>query len=120
MAQNGLMKDPKGVSCASLGDVGDAFVAEAEKEPQVLTCGIKTLIYALVPKGDAQQPEMHHLPDAYLCAIPLGSTSVRGIFHSAKLAILSLLHNDLHNFVQFFLFFFPNSRNIIIFQDNPI
>ena len=39
MAQNGLMKDPKGVSCASLGDVGDAFVAEAEKEPQVLTCG---------------------------------------------------------------------------------
>ena len=39
MAQNGLMKDPKGVSCASLGDVGDAFVAEAEKEPRVLTRG---------------------------------------------------------------------------------
>ena len=60
MAQNGLMKAPKEVTRASLGDVGDAFVAAAEKAaepsdhsatPLGSYCGDYCTIFYIIPKN---------------------------------------------------------------------
>jgi hypothetical protein len=63
--------------------------------------------HRIMQKGSFAQlaPKTRHAASLHMRVEGYITTPFLSQKHSAKLAILSLLHNDLHNFVQIFLVF---------------